>query len=101
MNTFWRKSLLWNRALLFDYTNVYLLSLLAYNPEKFKQLYSLLGFIELFNWCLQNVKINPHCMLRVFPESALKPLQKLLWLSLDNNNIDEIRKIHPSVIQIG
>ena len=28
--------------------------------------------------------------MRVFPESALKPLQKLLWLSLDNNQIEEI-----------
>ena len=67
MNTFWRKSLLWNRALLFDYTNVYLLSLLAYNPEKFTQLYSLLGFIELFNWCLQNVKINPNLYVKGIP----------------------------------
>ena len=28
--------------------------------------------------------------MRIFPESALKPLQKLLWLSLDNNEIGEI-----------
>ena len=28
--------------------------------------------------------------MRIFPESALKPLQKLLWLSLDNNEIEEI-----------
>jgi hypothetical protein len=29
--------------------------------------------------------------MKIFPESALKPLQKLLWLSLDNNKIEEIR----------
>ena len=39
---------------------------------------------------LESLEISFGLLMRVFPESALKPLQKLLWLSLDNNEIEEI-----------
>ena len=39
---------------------------------------------------LESLEISFGLQMRVFPESALKPLQKLLWLSLDNNQIEEI-----------
>ena len=41
----------------------------------------------------QKTRTNVY-LVRVFPESALKPLHKLLWLSLDNNNIEDIRNTH-------
>ena len=39
---------------------------------------------------LESLEISFGLQMRIFPESALKPLQKLLWLSLDNNQIEEI-----------
>ena len=39
---------------------------------------------------LESLEISFGLSMRIFPESALKPLQKLLWLSLDNNEIGEI-----------
>ena len=39
---------------------------------------------------LESLEISFGLSMRIFPESALKPLQKLLWLSLDNNEISEI-----------
>ena len=39
---------------------------------------------------LESLEISFGLSMRIFPESALKPLQKLLWLSLDNNDIGEI-----------
>ena len=39
---------------------------------------------------LESLEISFGLLMRIFPESALKPLQKLLWLSLDNNEIEEI-----------
>ena len=39
---------------------------------------------------LESLEISFGLLMRIFPESALKPLQKLLWLSLDNNEIEEM-----------
>ena len=39
---------------------------------------------------LESLEISFGLQMKIFPESALKPLQKLLWLSLDNNEIEEI-----------
>ena len=39
---------------------------------------------------LESLEISFGLQMRIFPESAFKPLQKLLWLSLDNNEIEEI-----------
>jgi hypothetical protein len=39
----------------------------------------------------ESLEISFGLRMKIFPESALKPLQKLLWLSLDNNKIEEIR----------
>lgn len=39
---------------------------------------------------LESLEISFGLRMKIFPESALKPLQKLLWLSLDNNKIEEI-----------
>ena len=39
---------------------------------------------------LESLEISFGLHMKIFPESALKPLQKLLWLSLDNNEIEEI-----------
>ena len=39
---------------------------------------------------LESLEISFGLSVNIFPEAALKPLHKLLWLSLDNNQIDEI-----------
>ncbi|XP_059082371.1 chaoptin-like isoform X2 [Tigriopus californicus] len=39
---------------------------------------------------LESLEISFGLRTKVFPEAAIKPLQKLLWLSLDNNEIEQI-----------
>jgi Leucine-rich repeat (LRR) protein len=39
---------------------------------------------------LESLEISFGLKSRVFPEAAIKPLQKLIWLALDNNDIEQI-----------
>ncbi len=40
---------------------------------------------------LESLEISFGLRARVFPEAAVKPLHKLLWLSVDNNELEHIR----------